>query len=220
MKHRVFVEKIPGIFASLYEKASRMVRDSYYRVLAEKIIAEFKTGRILDLGTGPGNLPLEIAKRSAFLTVIGLDLSPHLIAMAEKNALQAGVDDRVHFKIGSAAAVPFEDSSFDGVISTGMLHMVRDPVKVFQEIFRVLKPGGQAWVFDPAQVSSAIDKEKWKASLTRRERFALKVFTIFRHINPGQTYTQKAIEEMIAPLGFRNYRVVEEGTEKKIFLEK
>lgn len=220
MKQRILIERIPGIFASLYEKASRMVRESYYRLLAEEIASSLKTGTILDLGTGPGFLPIEIAKAGDSISVTGLDLSPELIAMAQQNALQAGVADRVHFKIGSAAAVPFEDSSFDGVISTGMLHMVRDPVKVFQEIFRVLKAGGRGWVLDPARVSSSIDKVRWKASLDWREKLALQGFNVFRRFNPGRTYSKSQIEAMVAPIGFRDCRVVEEGKEIKISLLK
>ncbi len=219
MKRKVLVERIPGLFASLYEKASRMVKESYYRRLAGEIAALLKTGKILDLGTGPGYLPLEIAGISPSITVVGLELSPKLIEMAKQNALQAGVADRVHFKVGSAARLPFEDKAFDMVISTGMLHMVRDPVTIFQEIYRVLKPGGRGWILDPARVSSGIDKEKWKASLSLKEKMALRFFTVFSHINPGHSYNKIQVETIIAQTQFRDFQVVEEGPEIKISLK-
>jgi ubiquinone/menaquinone biosynthesis C-methylase UbiE len=220
MKRKVWVERIPGIFASLYEKASRMVRDSYYRRLAEDIAGFLKTGSILDLGTGPGYLPLEIAGISPSISMVGLDLSPRLIEMAQRNALKAGVADRVHFQNGSAASLPFADKTFDMVLSTGMLHMVKDPVKIFQEIYRVLKPGGQAWIWDPARVSSGIDKEKWKASLSLMEKMALRLFKVFSSLNPGQTYDKVQAEKIIAQTEFRDFEVIEEGPEIKITLKK
>jgi ubiquinone/menaquinone biosynthesis C-methylase UbiE len=220
MKRKVFIERIPGVFASLYEKASRMVKDTYYRRLAEEIAVFLKTGAILDLGTGPGYLPLEIAKQSQSISVVGLDLSTKLIEMAQQNALKAGVADRIHFQSGSAAGLPFADKAFDMVLSTGMLHMVKDPVKIFQEIYRVLKPGGQAWVLDPARVSSGIDKEKWKASLSLKEKMALRLFNVFRYINPGQIYNKIQVEKIIAQTEFLEFQLIEEGPEIKIILKK
>jgi ubiquinone/menaquinone biosynthesis C-methylase UbiE len=220
MKPRVLIERIPGIFASLYEKASRMVKDSYYRRLAEEIAGFLKTGSILDLGTGPGYLPLEIAEISPSITVIGLDLSPRLIEMAQDNALKAGVADRIHFQFGSAASLPFADKTFDMVLSTGMLHMVKDPVKIFQEIYRVLKPGSQAWIWDPARVSAGMDKGKWKASLNLWEKMALWLFMVFNYVNPGQPYNRIQVEKIIAQTEFCDFLVIKEGPEIKITLWK
>lgn len=220
MKRKVLVERIPGLFASLYEKASRMAREGYYRPLAEEIAAFLKTGSILDLGTGPGYLPLEIAGISPSITVVGLDLSPKLIAMAQQNAFLVGVDDRIHFKLGTAARLPFKNMAFDMVISTGMLHMVKDPVTIFQEIYRVLKPGGSAWIFDPARVSLGIDKAKWRASLSLKEKMALWLFAVFRHISPGHTYNKIQVETILAETEFRDFQVIEAGPEIKIILKK
>jgi ubiquinone/menaquinone biosynthesis C-methylase UbiE len=220
MAGKIIIERIPGIFAGLYEKAGRMVKESYYRVLAEEISGLLVEGSILDLGTGPGFLPIEIAKLSPGITIMGLDLSSELLKMAEKKAYAAGVSDRVHFRLGSAALVPFEDNRFDLVLSTGMLHMVKDPLKVFQEIHRVLKPGGQALILDPARVSSGIDKKKWKASLTGKEKIMLRVFHLFSRIHPGRSYHQAELEEILARTEFREKQVEEQGKEIKILLRK
>ena len=62
VKPRIIIERIPAPFASLYEKATRLVREVYYAQVAEEVVSKLKTGRILDLGTGPGYLPIEIVK--------------------------------------------------------------------------------------------------------------------------------------------------------------
>ena len=64
-KGMVRIERIPGVLASAYEKGTRMVIDSYYAHIAEEIVTHLPSGKILDLGTGPGYLPIEIAKRSS-----------------------------------------------------------------------------------------------------------------------------------------------------------
>jgi ubiquinone/menaquinone biosynthesis C-methylase UbiE len=145
MKEWIKIERIPGVLASAYEKATRMVIESYYRPVAAEIVAHLNEGTILDMGTGPGYLPVEIAKRSPALTVIGVDLSRKLIEIARSNASKAGLADQLTFKSGNAGRLEFSDSSFDMVISTGMLHSLKEPVAVLQEIHRVLKAGREAW---------------------------------------------------------------------------
>ena len=97
---------------------------------------------MLDLGTGPGYLPIEILKRSSGIKIIGVDLSRRLIHMARDNARRAGLSDRLSFEFGNSSRLRFNDGEFDMVLSTGMLHSLKQPVRVFQEIYRVLKKGG------------------------------------------------------------------------------
>ena len=220
MKQRIIIERIPGPFASLYEKATRMVIASYYGPVAEEIVSSLKAGTILDLGTGPGYLPIEIVKRSPSIRVFGIDLTRKLINAAKQNALKAGVADRLNFEAGNAARLRFEDNCCDMVISTGMLHSLNDPVMVLRECYRVLKPGGEAWIYDPARVSSQIDMKRWKESFTLKERFLYILFQLFVIFNPSHTYNRKQVTEMIAATGFKNYEIEEEGSEMKIKLKK
>ena len=130
------IERIPAPFASLYEKAARLVVKDYYVGVAREIADFLKTGVILDLGTGPGYLPIEIVKRSPHLRVVGIDLSQKLIKTAQDNALKAGLEDKLRFEVGNAARLTFQDNAYDMVISTGMLHALRDPVQVLKESYR------------------------------------------------------------------------------------
>lgn len=220
MKQRIIIQRIPAPLASIYEKATRMVIDSYYGQVAEEVVSDLRTGTILDLGTGPGYLPIEIVKRTPSIRVNGIDLSSKLISMARENALKAGVADRLNFEIGNAARLRFEDGSYDMVVSTGMLHMLKSPVKVLRECYRVLKSGGETWIYDPAQVSSQIDKRKWKASLTFREKIIYRLFTLYTLINPPHTYNRKQIIEMIAATNFKEYWIEEKDKEIKLKLLK
>ena len=204
------IERIPAVLATSYEKATRLAIESYYCRVAEEIVADFKEGAILDLGTGPGYLPVEIAKLSPAITILGVDLSRKLIRMACANALKAGVADRVRFEVGNAAKLRYNDDAFDMVTSTGMLHSLKNPTAVLSEIKRVLKVEGQAWIYDPARIIRFIDKNKWKASLNMRERFFLRVFGLLGLHKPISVYRRDQVIPMIEDAGFRSY-VIEEG---------
>jgi hypothetical protein len=106
------------------------------------------------------------------------------------------------------------------VISTGMLHSLKEPVKVLQEIHRVLKEGRQAWIFDPAKVASKVDREKWIASLTLRERFFLWLFKLFGLHKPIETYTRKQAIALINQTDFQKYWIDEQEKEIRIKLKK
>ncbi len=220
MKPRRTIERIPGPLASMYEKAARRVVGSYYSKVAEEVVSNIKEGTILDLGTGPGYLPIEIVKTSPSIKVDGIDLTRKLINMARTNASKAGVAHRVNFQVGNAAKLPFEDDSYDMVISTGMLHALKNPVNVLKECYRVLKRGGEAWIYDPAKVASQIDTKKWQASLSLRERFIHQLLTLLRVIGPPPTYNRKQVIEMIALTRFKHYWIEEEDDEIQIKLKK
>ena len=220
MKKLIKIERIPGVLASAYVKATRMVIQSYYCPVAQEIVANLNEGTILDLGTGPGYLPVEIVKRSPSINVIGVDLSRKLIEIARSNAEKAGLTDRLTFKAGNAGRLEFSDSSFDMVISTGMLHSLKEPVNVLQEIYRVLKTGREAWIFDPAKVASAVDLQKWKESLNLRERFFLWLFQLFGLHKPIKAYTREQAISLIEKTDFKNYQIDERENEIRIKLKK
>jgi ubiquinone/menaquinone biosynthesis C-methylase UbiE len=129
--------------------ANRLMRRLYERVAADVAAAGLQDGaRVLDVGTGPGRVPLAIARALPGLGVEGLDLSPEMVGHARRNAAEAGVADRVHFTVGDVADLPYADSSFDLVVSTLSQHHWADAAGGLRELRRVLRPGGQVWIYD------------------------------------------------------------------------
>jgi len=213
-------ERIPGLLASSYEKASRMVIDSYYSQVADEILSHIRQGDILDLGTGPGYLPIEIVKRAPDINITGVDLSRKLIHMARANAQKAGLSSRLSFEVGNSARLRFDDAVFDMVISTGMLHSLKNPVNILKEIKRLLKLGGEAWIYDPANVIQYIDRKKWKASLNLPEQFFLMIFGLLGLHKPIAVYRKNDVVPMVEAAGFKKYEVKEGAREIRIKLTK
>jgi ubiquinone/menaquinone biosynthesis C-methylase UbiE len=138
--------------AGHYERwASVLARPLYRRVVNDVAAAGlFPGAAVLDVGTGPGTLPLQIAARSPHLLVAGVDLSPEMIARASAAAEAQAAPDahRISFHVADVAHLPFEDQSFDLVVSTISLHHWADLDAGVQEVARVLRPGARAWLYD------------------------------------------------------------------------
>lgn len=104
-------------------------------------VAKLRPGeRVLDLATGTGITAIAARERGAQVT--GVDLTPELLAVARSKALDAGFDD-LRFQEGDAEALPFEDASFDVVVSTCGHMFAPDQPKVAVEMARVTRPGGR-----------------------------------------------------------------------------
>ena len=141
------IEGIPPPGAYIYYLTTR-TRKGGYEALANDIVSKMDQGKVLDVGTGAGNLPVEMAKRAPNLDIIGIDVSKVLIRIATGVAKREGVESVVRFERRSAYDLRFEDCYFDLVISSGVIHHLKYPLKAFNEIYRVLKPHGEAWLYD------------------------------------------------------------------------
>jgi ubiquinone/menaquinone biosynthesis C-methylase UbiE len=138
-------EAIPTPGAIFYNATVAKVLRKPETKIASDIVEKMGSGTILDLGSGTGYLSIEIARRSPSLQVYGIDLSRQMIKIARRHA--RGVDN-ARFVFGNADGLPFEDDSADFIVSTGSLHHWKKPAKVFDECYRVLKTGKEAWIYD------------------------------------------------------------------------
>ncbi len=112
-------------------------------------VAELGAGEtVLDLGSGGGIDAILSARRvGPSGTVYGLDMTDEMLALARRNAAEAGVEN-VHFLRGHIEDVPLATESVDVVISNCVINLSVDKTAVLAEIARVLKPGGRVGVSD------------------------------------------------------------------------
>jgi len=103
---------------------------------------------VLDLGSGAGfDCFLAAGRVGKKGRVIGVDMTPEMIARAKENALKGGYEN-VEFRQGEIENLPVEDNHVDTVISNCVINLSPDKKKVFSELYRVLKPGAHFVVSD------------------------------------------------------------------------
>ncbi len=219
-------EKIPWPFTRFYDRYPNRIFVKWFKQIAADIKDRAISGNILDIGTGPGRLPIEIAKQVDHVQVVGIDISKDMVKIATKNAEKKGLGDRVKFKIGSAYDTGFEDCSIDLVISTGLIHHLKEPFNAFNEIYRILRGGAKAWMYDGPKDATKVEFEETVRSLTIEEDLPLPLWLIeavwpYMHIGyRTEVYISGAIGRDLNKSLFKEYDVKREGAYIRLELKK
>jgi ubiquinone/menaquinone biosynthesis C-methylase UbiE len=175
------------------------------------------SGRVLDVGTGPGFVAIEVARllQGRDCHVVGLDLSPAMLAMAEENARGAGLQDTLSWQQGDAKAMPFADGEFDLVVSSGSLHHWEDPLVVLDEIARVLREGGGYLIRDSKRLAGGWSRLlAWAIGMTVPPDFRRHYWGSIR-----SSYSAVELRVILERSRLVGWRIVEDGLDLMVIKE-
>ncbi|MEW5939898.1 MAG: methyltransferase domain-containing protein [Chloroflexota bacterium] len=199
---------LPAFAAKLYDSMMQSsATKMQYREIAQDLVSQMKSGRLLDVGTGPGYLLWEIRKLNPEIELYGLDISNSMVEQASKNL--AGI--KVDLQCGNIRATNYTSEYFDLVTCSGSFYLWDKPIESIEEIYRILKLGGAVHLYETHR---DIDKK----TLWQKMRENLKGDYLIRKVlaprfflkQIGMTYTKKEIAEIIEKTSFaRSYKIEE-----------
>jgi SAM-dependent methyltransferase len=166
-------------------------------------IGELKPGDVvLDLGSGAGfDCFLAAQQVGKNGRVIGVDMTPEMLSKARENAVKMGAGN-VEFRLGEIEHLPVADNSVDIIISNCVINLSPEKRQVFQDAYRVLKPGGRLFVADVVATAEMPD--------SLREQAAMMTGCIAgaEHIDQIQYYLEE--------VGFKNVKIELKGRSKEL----
>jgi len=187
--------------ASLYDKLSEnngMKRG--FAKIAKRIAGQLQTGKLLDAGSGPGRLLLEIKNQAPQLEVYGLDISKAMLKLAKKR-----VGAEASLTLGTITATDYPDNFFDCIVSSGSFYNWDNPVAGLNEIYRILKPGQTAYIYDttreydPELLNINLQENLVNAGLVR---WLLSPLFLKKQLK--MTYSTAEINELLLKSDFKN----------------
>ena len=164
---------LPRFAARLYATLTRTRSlQRQYQDIAALCTRRVQSGRLLDVGTGPGWLLPEVHRQAPELQLYGLDISPAMIDLARQHL--RGVTREL--KVAEVGATGYEDGFFDAVICSGSFYLWDRPEEGLEEIHRILRPGGRAQLFE---TDRDYDRKAYQAALRanlKQEGLAMRLF--------------------------------------------
>ncbi len=210
----MFLLKHPWLFeigAEIYNwfNAQEVWRSSCARLAAHFSPPEgARPLRVLDLGCGPGNTAIEIARVRPDVQLIGLDLAGRMLEIARRETRRAGLEARIAYVMADATALPFPDNVIDVTTGHSFLYLVGDRAGVLREAYRVLRRGGR-WVSMEPRDGQA--NPGWLARHWTNIRFMMSVSLWRPYSKMHGRFDETKFPAALAAAGFR-----QNGTELAI----
>lgn len=124
---------------------------------------DFAEGHILDLGCGPGDIPIRLARAFTGCRVTGIDASAPMIRLAERAVQAEGLQDRITFRCERFERLPGANV-VDAAVSNSLLHHLPNPLQFWNKLRQLVKPGSPVLVMDllrpdsPEEAQAIVDR--------------------------------------------------------------
>jgi ubiquinone/menaquinone biosynthesis C-methylase UbiE len=182
-----------GAVARWYNRTRRHDMEDFRRE-AERAAQQLPSGcDVLEVAPGPGFFSIELARLGNF-KIMGLDASRTLVEIATENAREANVT--VDFRLGNASEMLLGDDSFDFIYCSAAFKNFSEPVKALDEMYRVLRPGGEAVIVDLRKDVSPEQIAEYLKSSGRKRLDAWMTGWVFRHMLVQRAYTRDQFVHM------------------------
>lgn len=151
-----------GAIAPRYDFLNRLLSlgiDRRWRRIAVGLIRCGATGRVLDVATGTGDVALAVAARTpADVRITGIDFCAEMIDIGREKVAASPYAGRIELAVAPCEEIPFPDGSFDSVTIAFGIRNVIDRPRGLAEMYRILKPGGNAVILEFSTPASPLFK--------------------------------------------------------------
>ncbi len=182
-------------FALQYIKHHRKMAENFGKKAARRLSEHGVTkGTVLDMGCGFGLTDIVLAQNIPDINIVGIDLSDHLLRHAAQCLEESGLQQKIRFEKADVEKLPFDDDTFDAVLNINMVHLVDSPVKMLDEIERVLVPEGYLFIVDIRRSLIGLFEREFRSALSIDEAEALFAKTRIRdgHFSKNLLYWEFA----------------------------
>jgi ubiquinone/menaquinone biosynthesis C-methylase UbiE len=202
--------RLPGFAAKLYDSLMRSsATQQQYQEIAKDLVSGIGKGHLLDIGTGPGYLLLEVHKLKPEIELHGLDISPAMLEQANINLAGINVD----LQLGTIESTSYTDAYFDTVTCSGSFYLWNNPGEGLEEIYRILKPSRSACLYETHRdYDEALLMDKMKVNLKGENLLRRLLAPRFFFKQLAMTYTQAEIEKIIEGTHFASNFSIEKVT--------
>lgn len=181
----------------IYNAADTM----YQRFISEVQPAD--NSKILDVGSGPGFITVQLAEGNPTIFVIGIDYSSTEIKAANRLLRRTKIEN-CQFRQANAMDLPFADGSFDGVVSAASIKHWPDAKRGLLEIKRVLKPSGYAFIGDADQGAPIDEIKKFANRFTSWYTYRPFIRWYAKNVVFGKSYKAEEVAVMALDAGFKD----------------
>ncbi|HKF41715.1 MAG TPA: class I SAM-dependent methyltransferase [Thermoanaerobaculia bacterium] len=198
-------ESFGTVLSFFYEKIAQSNFEPGHRRIALEI--PITTGRLLDVGCGPGGLDRMIAQARPSVTVVGLDESEPMV----RRALRRPRPPNLEFRAGSIEKAVMAEE-FDFALSVQSFHHWEEPEAGLEAVYRALKPGGRFWIYEGDPEASSEDLRRAQRGIGGWLRVPA---PLLRKQLRGHGFTAGEVKSVVAPVvartGFRTCEVNHSG---------